>query len=107
MCGLPHSNLLRDLFAEGALSSAFVPTFSDALNKGGRERAFRLGNLVLGACWPSRGLPLAGMVFSDQLVSLISRGFGGNAAQVALGGLFAQIMMPLALVSVSAVWMAC
>ena len=32
-------NLLRDLFAEGALSSAFVPTFSDALAKGGRERS--------------------------------------------------------------------
>jgi putative peptidoglycan lipid II flippase len=100
-------NLLRDLFAEGALSSAFVPTFSDALTKGGRERAFRLGNLVLGGVLAvTGGLTLAGMVFSDQLVSLISRGFGGNAAQVALGGLFAQIMMPiLALVSVSAVWM--
>ena len=100
-------NLLRDLFAEGALSSAFVPTFSDALNKGGRERAFRLGNLVLGGVLTvTGGLTLAGIVFSDDLVSLISRGFGGNTAQVALGGLLAQIMMPiLALVSVSAVWM--
>jgi putative peptidoglycan lipid II flippase len=100
-------NLLRDLFAEGALSSAFVPTFSDALNNGGRERAFRLGNLVLGGVLAlTGGLTLAGMVFSDQLVWLISRGFSGNAAQVALGGLFAKIMMPiLALVSVSAVWM--
>ena len=100
-------NLLRDLFAEGALSSAFVPTFADALNQGGRERAFRLGNLVLGAVLAlTGGLTLAGMAFSDELVSLISRGFGGNAAQVALGGLFTQIMMPiLALVSVSAVWM--
>ncbi len=100
-------NLLRDLFAEGALSSAFVPTFSDALNRGGRERAFRLGNLVLGSVLAlTGGLTLAGMVFSDELVALISRGFNGNAAQVALGGLFAQIMMPiLALVSVSAVWM--
>ena len=26
-------NLLRDLFAEGALSSAFVPTFTDFLHK--------------------------------------------------------------------------
>jgi integral membrane protein MviN len=100
-------NLLRDLFAEGALSSAFVPTFSDALNKGGRERAFRLGNLVLGGVLAvTGGLTLTGMLFADDLVSLITRGFGGNAAQIALGGLFAQIMMPiLALVSVSAVWM--
>jgi putative peptidoglycan lipid II flippase len=100
-------NLLRDLFAEGALSSAFVPTFSDVLNRGGQERAYRLGNLVVGAVLAVTGvLTLGGMLFSDQLISLISRGFGGNAAQVALGGLFAQIMMPiLTMVSVSAVWM--
>ncbi|HEX7598250.1 MAG TPA: murein biosynthesis integral membrane protein MurJ [Polyangia bacterium] len=100
-------NLLRDLFAEGALSSAFVPTFSDALNRGGREGAYRLGNLVLGVVLAVTGtLTLGGMLFSDQLVSLIARGFGGNAAQVALGGLFTHIMMPiLTLVSVSAVWM--
>jgi len=100
-------NLLRDLFAEGALSSAFVPTFSDALAKGGRERAYRLGNLVLGGLLLVTGaLSLAGIVWSDALISLITRGFGGNAAQVATGGLLARIMMPiLTLVSVSAVWM--
>jgi putative peptidoglycan lipid II flippase len=100
-------NLLRDLFAEGALSSAFVPTFSDALVKGGQERAYRLGNLVLGALLLVTGtVTLAGLVWSDQLISLITRGFSGNAAQVATGGLLARIMMPiLTLVSVSAVWM--
>jgi putative peptidoglycan lipid II flippase len=100
-------NLLRDLFAEGALSSAFVPTFSDALEKGGRERAYRLGNLVLGGLLLITGaLSLAGMLWADQLVSLITRGFGGNADQVATSGLLARIMMPiLTLVSVSAVWM--
>ena len=100
-------NLLRDLFAEGALSSAFVPTFSDALVKGGQERAYRLGNLVLGGLLLVTGmLSLAGVLWADQIVSLITRGFGGNAAQVATGGLLARIMMPiLTLVSVSAVWM--
>ena len=100
-------NLLRDLFAEGALSSAFVPTFSEALAKGGQERAYRLGNLVLGGLLVvTGGLTLAGFLWSSELVSLITRGFGGNAAQVATGGLLARIMMPiLTLVSVSAVWM--
>jgi putative peptidoglycan lipid II flippase len=100
-------NLLRDLFAEGALSSAFVPTFSDAMINGGRERAYRLGNLVLGGLLLVTGcLSLAGIIWSDALVSLITRGFGGNAAQVATGGLLTQIMMPiLTLVSISAVWM--
>jgi putative peptidoglycan lipid II flippase len=100
-------NLLRDLFAEGALSSAFVPTFSEAMSKGGQERAYRLGNLVLGGVLLLTGLlTLAGLVWSDELVWLITRGFGGNAGQVATGGLLARIMMPiLTLVSVSAVWM--
>jgi putative peptidoglycan lipid II flippase len=100
-------NLLRDLFAEGALSSAFVPTFSDALMKGGRERAYRLGNLVLGGILLVTGaITLAGFIWSDSLVTLITRGFGGDAARVATAGILARIMMPiLTLVSVSAVWM--
>jgi len=100
-------NLLRDLFAEGALSSAFVPTFSDAMVKGGQERAYRLGNLVLGAILLVTGLcGLAGFIWADALVSLITRGFGGNAAQVMTAALLTRIMMPiLTLVSVSAVWM--
>jgi putative peptidoglycan lipid II flippase len=32
-------NLLRDLFAEGALSAAFVTTFSQELEEHGKERA--------------------------------------------------------------------
>src|ERR1043165_7196490 len=39
-------NLLRDLFAEGALSSAFVPVFSDYLVKRDEREAFRLSNLI-------------------------------------------------------------
>src|SRR5262249_53002197 len=42
-------NLLRDLFAEGALSSAFVTVFSDYLVTKGEKSAFRLSNLVLNA----------------------------------------------------------
>lgn len=100
-------NLLRDLFAEGALSSAFVPTFSQALADGGRERAYRLGNLVLGGLVVITGfLTLVGVVFAEPIVWLISRGFVGDAEKLAYATLFARIMMPiLALVSVSATWM--
>ena len=37
-------NLLRDLFAEGALSSAFVPTFTAIKEREGQEAAWRLAN---------------------------------------------------------------
>ena len=40
-------NLLRDLFAEGAMTAAFVPAFTRTLETRGREHAWRLGNLVI------------------------------------------------------------
>ncbi|MEP6655537.1 MAG: lipid II flippase MurJ, partial [Myxococcales bacterium] len=40
-------NLLRDLFAEGALSTAFVPTYVRTLKKEGRPAAYALANRVL------------------------------------------------------------
>src|SRR3954468_21993052 len=39
-------NLLRDLFAEGALSTAFVTTFSQKIEKEGDGAAWRLANKV-------------------------------------------------------------
>src|SRR5262245_50422578 len=39
-------NLLRDLFAEGALSTAFVTTFSRTLTTDGDSSAWRLANRV-------------------------------------------------------------
>ena len=37
-------NLVRDLFAEGAMSAAFVPTFTRELALHGKDAAWRLGN---------------------------------------------------------------
>ncbi len=54
-------NLLRDLFAEGAMTAAFVPTFTRTLTQRGKEAAWRLGNLVMNAliivtaCWLCSG----------------------------------------------------
>src|SRR5687768_5195253 len=39
-------NLLRDLFAEGALSAAFVTTFTQVLETKGKKEAIRLSNRV-------------------------------------------------------------
>ena len=39
-------NLVRDLFAEGAMSAAFVPTFTRELTLRGKGDAWRLGNNV-------------------------------------------------------------
>ncbi|GAI58488.1 unnamed protein product, partial [marine sediment metagenome] len=45
--GFTLPNLLRSLLAEGALSTAFIPVFSEWLAKKGEKEAKRLANNVL------------------------------------------------------------
>src|SRR5215831_8204115 len=68
-------NLLRDLFAEGALSTAFITTFSKKIAVEGDESAWRLGNKVatLTAVFMS-AVTLLGIVFAPQLVELLTWG---------------------------------
>ena len=46
LLGFRIPNLMRDLFAEGALSSAFVPVFTQHLTTKGKRAAGELFNLV-------------------------------------------------------------
>jgi putative peptidoglycan lipid II flippase len=74
--GFQLPNLTRDLFAEGALSSAFVPLFTDYLTNRGREEAQRLANLVMTAVLIVIGaICVAGVAFAPQLVDLFASGF--------------------------------
>jgi putative peptidoglycan lipid II flippase len=100
-------NLLRDLFAEGALSSAFVPTYSRILEREGREAAHRLARrlftllaVLLG------GLVIMGIVGAEWIVALLSPGFKLQEGKAEIATLLTQIMMPfLLLVSFAAVAM--
>ncbi len=68
-------NLLRDLFAEGAMSAAFVPQFTRALEKS-KETAFRLLLAVLWTLLLGTGvLALIGIIFAPELVSLYASGY--------------------------------
>src|ERR1700678_2212934 len=74
-------NLLRDLFAEGALSTAFVTTFSKTIARGGDAAAWRLANKVASLTVIVLGvLCLAGVVFSPQLVAAMAPGFDPEKA---------------------------
>src|SRR5437763_1336725 len=66
-------NLLRDLFAEGALSTAFITTFSGKIATEGDEPAWRLANKVatLTAVFMSV-VTLLGIVFAPQLIDLLT-----------------------------------
>jgi putative peptidoglycan lipid II flippase len=95
-------NLLRDLFAEGALSSAFVPTFADYHANRGREAAYRLANALVGLVFLVVGaLVLLGIALAPQIVRLLAPGFEGG--QVLVAAKLTRIMMPfLLLVSLAA-----
>src|SRR5450755_4783372 len=98
-------NLLRDLFAEGALSTAFVTTFSKTIARGGDDAAWRLANKVATLTAVALGvICIAGMVFSTQLVATIAPGF--DSAKAALTAQLTQIMFPfILLVSLAALVM--
>jgi putative peptidoglycan lipid II flippase len=69
-------NLLRDLFAEGALSAAFVPTYAKALHDGGREGAHRLARRVFTLLAVVMALlVLLGLVFAGPLVLYLAPGY--------------------------------
>src|SRR6202050_2303557 len=89
-------NLLRDLFAEGALSTAFVTTFSKTIARGGDAAAWRLANKVATLTTLVLGVVcVIGMVFSPQLVSLLAPGF--DAPKAALTAELTRIMFPFIL----------
>ncbi len=108
-------NLLRDLFAEGALSSAFVTTFSQTIAKRGEKEAWRLANLV------SNGLivlltliVILGIVFAPQIVDIfvdpgrdLSISNAANAQQtIQLAVKMTRILFPfLLMISLAAVAM--
>jgi putative peptidoglycan lipid II flippase len=98
-------NLLRDLFAEGALSTAFVTTFSKTIARSGDAAAWKLANKVATMTIVVLGLIcIAGMVFSTQLVDVLAPGFDPDKA--ALTARLTRIMFPfILLVSMAALVM--
>jgi putative peptidoglycan lipid II flippase len=98
-------NLLRDLFAEGALSTAFVTTFAKTSALEGDQAAWRLANkvvtltvLVLGA------LTVAGIVFARWIVAVLGLGFDPDKS--ALTVTLTEVMYPfILLVSLAALVM--
>lgn len=101
-------NLLRDLFAEGAMTAAFVPSFTRTLGARGREHAWRLGNLVINALVAITGtLVVAGMIFAAPITSFIAAPeFAATPGKLELTTTLTRIMLPfLTTVAVAAAMM--
>jgi putative peptidoglycan lipid II flippase len=97
--GFRIPNLTRDLFAEGALSSAFIPTFVDYLNKKSREEAAHLVNLVATAIILLVGsLCVLGIFASPWLVALVTGHWVEDAPEkYTLAVRLTQVMFPFLL----------
>ncbi|MER3430295.1 MAG: murein biosynthesis integral membrane protein MurJ [Blastocatellia bacterium] len=98
-------NVLRDLFAEGALSAAFVKVFTDYQIHKGEAAAWRLASLVFNALAVVMSIIcILGIVFSRRFIDLIADGFSPEKA--ALAATLTQIMFPfILLVALAAVAM--
>lgn len=88
-------NLLRELFAEGSMSSAFVPVLTETQTREGREAANRLVRAVLLVIMLVVGsFCILGMVFAPMIVTLIAPGFLDDPAKFADAVLLTRIMFP-------------
>lgn len=99
-------NMLRDLFAEGALSTAFVTTFSKKIKMEGDEAAWQLGRKMvsLSLCFMTM-VAVAGVALAPWIFRLLTPGWTDENS-IRLGVTLAQIMYPfITIVSLTALVM--
>jgi putative peptidoglycan lipid II flippase len=100
-------NLLRDMFAEGALSAAFVPIFKEKLVNETDESAFDLARTVItGILVVVGGIVLLGIVATPAIIYVSATGFTDDPTKFDLTVSLTRWMFPyLLLVSLSALIM--
>ncbi|RJR17603.1 MAG: murein biosynthesis integral membrane protein MurJ [Nitrospiraceae bacterium] len=91
-------NLLRELFAEGSISSAFIPVLTEYREKHGEEEARRLVRIVFTfISIVVSVICLLGILFAPAIVTVIAPGFLKNPEQFSLTVLLTRIMFPFLL----------
>jgi putative peptidoglycan lipid II flippase len=98
-------NLLRDLFAEGALSTSFITIFTRTIATDGDRAAWRLANKVATmTVIVLSSITILGIVTAPWLVHLLAPGFVGAKAELTIT--LTRIMYPfILLVSLAALVM--
>ncbi len=91
-------NLLRDLFAEGALSTAFTALFTRTWDKDGAEPAWKLANLTLSAMVFVVGLvSLAAIAAAPLIVQVTNFGFHNVPGKFELAVNLTRVLFPFIL----------
>ena len=100
-------NLLRDMFAEGALASAFVPVFKSKLVSETEEDAYHLASVLMSAIIAVVGMiVILGIMGAPAIIYVTANGFVSIPFKFQLTVSLTRIMMVyLLLVSLSAVVM--
>ncbi|HWR21299.1 MAG TPA: murein biosynthesis integral membrane protein MurJ, partial [Verrucomicrobiae bacterium] len=101
-------NMLRELLGEGALSAAFIPVFTEAFTKRGRESAWRLAWTILTLLTVLLVLvSIAGILLAPWLIRLIAPGFQAIPSKLHLAIYLTRLMFPYILfIGVAALFMA-
>ncbi|HLB25318.1 MAG TPA: lipid II flippase MurJ, partial [Nitrospirota bacterium] len=89
------SNLLRELLAEGSMSAAFIPVFTEYLHLRSKEEARELASAVFFVLmFILLGVVLLGIAFSPALVGIIAPGFASDAEKFSNTVYLTRIMFP-------------
>ena len=98
-------NVLRDLFAESALSAAFVSTFVRSLHGDDRRRTWAFASNMLNTIVLVTGaLSVLGIVFTPWIVKVIALGFADQPDKLYLTMTLTRIMFPFLLFVAVAAW---
>lgn len=90
-------NLLRDLFAEGALSAAYVPVFTDRLKKDGVQKAFLITSSIFSILLVVLGIIVVlGVALAPYYIRYYVSGFD-DPARLELTIKLTRIMFPFIL----------
>jgi putative peptidoglycan lipid II flippase len=88
-------NLMRDLFAEGAMSAALIPVLSEYRIKHGEEETIKLVRIVfVFLIIFVGGLCITGIIFAPVIVKIIAPGFTLDPFKFQITVLLTRIMFP-------------
>jgi putative peptidoglycan lipid II flippase len=91
-------NLVRALFADSALQGAFVPVFTELLEKGQRREAFRVASsLFFLICLGLGALTALFILLAEPLMTVFAPGFDDDPALKGLTVDLARLMFPIVL----------
>ncbi len=100
-------NLLRELFAEGSMSSAFIPVFTEYHTLRSKKETWELASAAFTTLLTIVTLvTIIGILAAPSIVWLLAPGFHDEATQLATTTLLTQVMFPyLLFVSLAALAM--